>query len=313
MATLVCVTWLPRSYIHLFKTYAGLKDLTLKVSDVDFGDSLSFTINGYRDYPAISFNQGWSGLTSFSVEAPDEGVFDTALQLIRDMQELLMNEILKKCYITTYLEITSDIIPLDFHVVIMSRSKISLGRNFVERKAGSVTVAFDPTEVYSPGTVSYVNSEDSGIKKVLLYHAYTEVASSFMMNMLKRMTRQYHEADDAVKSVESLEDFKSLKESVDVIDGILKNCSQSFGKLKQACRNFNLKLHEYRKQKWSEQEKALADALEVEHSLERLIMDAEYMQVWWEDVLLAYIKNIDSTLDARMMLHAMSKKKGLFD
>jgi hypothetical protein len=312
MATLVCVTWLPRSYIHLFKTHAGLNELSLKVSDVDFQDSLSFNINGYGDYPVIYFNQGWSGLTSFSVEAPDEGVYDTALQFMRDMQELLMNEIFKKCYPTTYLEITSDIVPLDFHVVIMSKNKIPIPKNFVERKAGPVTVAFDPAEVYSPGTVSYVNSEDAGIKKVLLYHAYTEVASSFMMNMLKRMTRQYHEADDAVKSVDTLEDAKALKDSVIVIDNVLKNCSQSFGKLKQACRNLNLKLHEYRKQKWSESEKALADALMVEHSFERLIMDAEYMQVWWEDVLLAYIKNIDSTLDARLMLHVQQKKTGLF-
>ena len=63
---------------------------------------------------------------------------------------------------------------------------------------------------------------------------------------------------------------------------------------------------------FSKTERDMADALEIEKSFKKINMDSEYMLVQWEDVLVEYLKNIDSTLDARLMLHNLQKKKGLF-
>jgi hypothetical protein len=224
-----------------------------------------------------------------------------------------LNEVLKKCHAITFKQIVEDIIPLDFHVVILSKERIDVRKDFIERKAGKLTVAFDPREVYSPGTVSYVfGSEDEALMDVLLYHAYVEVAADFLMNMMKRMARLYHEADNAVKSVESTEDFKALNDAITRVDEIKKNGGESFGKIKQAHENFNLKLEEYRKTQYDETEKRLAEALEVEKSLKKICVDANYMTIQWEDILMEYLGNIDSTLDARLVSYSILKKKGLF-
>ncbi|MDD5111560.1 MAG: hypothetical protein PHG85_03370 [Candidatus Altiarchaeota archaeon] len=310
MATLLCATWLPRSHIHLFKMHGSLDNVSLNLSDVEFGDDLCFCINGYSSYKKISFRQEWGGLISFTVDVPDDGAPGSAVQFMRDMQELLMNEILKKCFLITFMEISNDILPLDFHVVVISGRKPDAAGDLLEKKAGSVSISYSPEEVYSPGTVSYASGAvGPKVMEVLLWHAYTEVASSFMMNMLKRMNRLYHEADDAVKEVESLEGEDALHKSIDLVDVILKDSSQSFGKLKQAQKNFSLKQQEFCRLKLGASERKVAEALEVEKSLGKLVLDADYIVVWWEDVLIDYLKNIDSTLDARMMLHTMPKKK----
>ncbi|MCX6695185.1 MAG: hypothetical protein NTU61_02670, partial [Candidatus Altiarchaeota archaeon] len=62
MVKLICITWIPRSYIHLYETYMGLDKLTLNVSDVKFDDKLTFKITGYGSYPEITFTQEDSGL-----------------------------------------------------------------------------------------------------------------------------------------------------------------------------------------------------------------------------------------------------------
>lgn len=296
----------------MFETYMGLDKISLNISDLKFEDELSFKIIGYGGYPEISFAQEWSGLHYFVADFPNERVVKTAVQFIRDMQLLLLNEIFNRCHTITFKQIASDIIPLDFHVIALSKEKFEVKDNFIERRAGDLTVAFDPREIYSPGTFSCVfGSEDLSLKNILLYHAYVEIASNFLMNMTKRMTRLYHEADSAVKSVESSEGLNSVQKAVDVVDNITKECSESFGKLKQAKENFSLKLQEYKERQFSSVEKELGDAFEVEPSLKRINADARYMHIQWEDVLIEYLKNVDSTLDARLMLHNLPKKKGL--
>jgi len=313
MVKLICTSWIPRSHIHLFETYAGLDKITLNTSDVMFADDLSFRISGYGSYPDIYFTQEWSGLHYFVADFPNERVPDVAVQFIRGMQGLLLNEIFKKCHTVTFKQIAADIIPLDFHVTVLSKDRIDVGKELLERKAGGLSVLFDPHEIYSPGTVSYVfGSEDPSLKNILLYHAYVEITSSFLMNMMKRMTRLYHEADRAIKSVESSEDVAATKEAMDLVDDIAKESSESFGKLKQARANFALKLSEYGAKELNAKEKALADALEIEKSLKKINVDGDYMHSLWSDVLIEYLNNVDSTLDARLMLHSIQKKKGLF-
>ena len=313
MVKLVCVSWIPRSYIHLFETYAGLEKISLNISEVKFEDDLSFKIANYKNYPEIHFTQEWSGLHYFIADFQNENVSETVIQFIRDMQLLLLNEIFKKCHTVTFTQISRDIIPLDFHVIVLSKEKFYVKKDFVEKKVNGITVVFNPNEIYSPGTMSYVfGSEDLKLNGVLLYHAYVEITASFLMNMMKRMIRLYHEADNTVKSVESFDDLKSVKDYMDVLDRITKDCSESFGKLKQTKDNFNNKLQEYLNKNFSKIVRDIADGLEIEKSLKKISMDSEYMLVQWEDVLVEYLKNIDSTLDARLMLHNLQKKKGLF-
>jgi len=309
----MCITWIPRSHIHLFETYMGLDKLTLNISEVNFDGELSFKITGYGSYPDITFTQEASGLHYFTAEFPDENVSEVAVEFMRGMQVLLLNEIFKKCHTVTFKQISSDIIPLDFHVIVLSKEKISLRKDLVERKGGDITLVFDPREIYSPGTVSYVfGTESIDLKDVLLYHGYVEVTADFLMNMLRRMTRLYHEADKAVGSIESSHSLQSIRDAMDLVDMVTKECSESFGKLKQAKLNFSVKLQDFRETKLSGGKKALADALQVEDSLKKINYDAEYLILQWEDVLLEYLENVDSTLDARVMLYGVQKKRGLF-
>jgi len=313
MAKLICVSWIPRSYIHLFETYTGLDKITLKISDVDFQDALSFKITGYGSYPEIWFTQDWSGLHYFTVDVPDEGIPNAAVQLMRDMQELLMNEIFSKCHPVTFRQIASDSIPLDFHVVVMSKERLDVRPGFIQKNVGDFTVAFDPKEAYTPGTVSYVfGSEDLALKRVLLYHAYTEVACEFLMNMMKRMIRLYHEVDSAADSLKTLSDVQDMKVVMDVLNEVSKESGESFGKMKQAQENFKLKLDEFRREQFSQLERELSSALEIEQTLEKINVDASYMHIQRGDVLTEYLKSISSTINSRLMLLSAGRKRGFF-
>ncbi|MFH1125676.1 MAG: hypothetical protein V1703_00995 [Candidatus Altiarchaeota archaeon] len=315
MAKLICVSWIPRSYVHLFETYNGIEKIALNVSDVKFDeDEISFKISGYGKYPEIFFTQGWSGLHYFVVDVPNENIDDRAIQFIRDMQLLLLNEIFKKCHTVTYRQISSDVIPLDFHVIVMSKERFSIKKNFVEKKVRDLTIAFDPKEIYSPGTLSYLfGSEDVNLKKVLLYHAYVEIAAAFLLSMNKRLTRLYHEAASAVEALESSDDLKAVTEAMKLSDTITKDSSESFGKLKQAEMNFEFQLQEYKGRHFTDFEAEIANALDVEESLRRINVDVKYMHIQWEDVLIEFLENVDSTLDAHLMIHGIQKnKKGLF-
>jgi len=74
MARVVAVSWFPRTYVNLFETYSSIGKVDLKIKDVNYGrKTLSFTIEGFKDYADITFSQGWSGLHYFSVTLPDEG------------------------------------------------------------------------------------------------------------------------------------------------------------------------------------------------------------------------------------------------
>ncbi|MCX6694800.1 MAG: hypothetical protein NTU61_00685, partial [Candidatus Altiarchaeota archaeon] len=249
----------------------------------------------------------------FTAEFPDEKLSEVAVQFMRGMQMLLLNEIFKKCHTVTFKQITSDIIPLDFHVIVLRKERLELRKDLIEKNVGNLTLVYDPRELYSTGTVSYFfGTEDLKFKDVLLYHGFLEVTADFLMNMLRKMTRLYHEADKAVSSVESSTGLEAVKEAMDLSDAVIKECGESFGKLKQAKLNIVLKLEEYNGTKLDKDEKALAEALGIEKSLKRINEDADYLIIQWQDVLLKYIENVDSTLDARVMLHIAQKRRGLF-
>jgi hypothetical protein len=170
-------------------------------------------------------------------------------------------------------------------------------------------VAYKPEEFYYSGTISYVlGSDDLSLLKVLLYHAYTEVAFDFLYSMMKAMIRLYHEADNIVGEMEAARDPKGMREPMKLMDDIMKECSERYGKLKQVILNFRLKEEEFRGVDFSQQERALAEALEIRDSFRRLQADGAYMDILWGDILEDRLRSVDSTLDARVMMYSGGRK-----
>ncbi|MBD3387746.1 MAG: hypothetical protein GF416_01745 [Candidatus Altiarchaeales archaeon] len=312
MAKVVSIAWFPRSYIHLFETFIGLKKVNLELEDVRYSDSLSFTIKSYKDMPDIRFTQDWSGLHYFTAEFPDDGVERSADRFMKEMQMLLVEKILRECHTMTYKQIVADIMPLDFHNIVLTNGTVETeGYQMVE--AGSLKVAHRKDDDYYSGMTTYVmGSDDEALLKVLLFHAYTEVASDLMYSMIKAVTRLYHEADSIVSQLGASKDIDSLKEPMKVMDEIIKESSERYGKMEQVLVNYDLKEEEYLSLELTDEEMKLAEALGIEKAFDKIQSDGMYMEILWSDVLGDRLKNIDSTLDARVMMHTTSKKKGLF-
>lgn len=312
MARVVAAAWFPRSHIHLFETFSGLNKVELEIDDISYRDDLSFTIKNYRDYPVITLTQDWSGLHYFTVELPDEDIAKSADRFMKDMQMLLVEKVLKACHSVSYKQIVSDIIPLDFHVVVLKAAG-EAPEGYVVKEAGDLKVAYKPEEYYYSGTTSYVlGSDDASHIGVLLYHAYTEIASDLLYNMMKGLVRLYHEADTVVMDLDAASNPKDMKKPMKVLNDVVKESSERHGKLQQVIANIQLKLDEYGEMELSDADRELAAALEIPESFRRLGRDGAYMDILWGDVLVDRLQDISSTLDARVIMHAGEKKKGWF-
>jgi len=317
MAKVAAVTWFPRTYINLFETFIGLEKADLKIRDVDYGgknlfnavEGLSFTIEGYKDYPPISFAQGWSGLHYFVVELPDEGVGAAADKFMKEMQVLLLEKILKVCHTVTYKNIAGDLMPLDFHTLVLTKGEVDTAGYTVEQ-AGDLTIACRPRDVYYGGTMSYVmGSDDVGLLKVLLYHAYIEVGSDFVYNMMKAMIRLFHGADTLVDDVEGSKNMKELKDNLTVLESVIGECSSRSGKMKHVLLNFKLKEEEFHAMSLTNEEEALVRAFGVKDSFKRLAADGAYLEILWGSIMENKVRDINAVLDMRLRIKGWEREK----
>ncbi|MFH1056109.1 MAG: hypothetical protein V1744_08460 [Candidatus Altiarchaeota archaeon] len=311
MAKVAAVAWFPRSYIQLFQTYSGLERIDLKVKDVEYdGRTVSFTIVGYKNYPEIRFTQGWSGLHYFVVELPDEGVEVASDNFMKEMQVLLLERILKACHTVTYKQVVSDMLPLDFHRIVLTRGTVNTN-DLPIKDAGGMKVAYKPQDIYSSGTVSYVlGTDDTSLLKVLLFHAYVEVGCDFLRNMLMAMVRLYHDADTIVEEVEAAREYKQTRKSLDVMEDIINESTNRGSKISHMNLSFRLKEQEFNNTQFSQQEKALAQALEIGEHFMRIRADGEYMDILW-DMMDTKVKNLISIVNLRLKIKD-DKKKGWF-
>jgi hypothetical protein len=320
MAKVVAFSWFPRTHINLFETYVGLQKVDLKVRDVVYGekilnstvDGLSFKFDGYKNYPEITFGQGWGGMHFFSTELPDEGIERSADAFMKEMQFVLLEKILKVCHTVTYKNIVSDYMSLDFHTVVLTTGSVdTAGMTVVP--ARDVRVAYRPQDMYYGGTVVYVmGSDDIALLRVLHYHAYEKVASAFLLNMMKAMIRLFHNADAVLDDIDSAKDQRELRQHFTVLEGIINECSSRVGKMKHVVLNFRLKGEEFAGMGLNPQEQALTESLKIRDGFKRLLADGEYMDILWGRITESKIDNLYETLDLRLSLRPDPQKKGWF-
>ncbi len=311
MAKVAAIAWLPRSYIHLFETFRSLDKIDLDIEDPLYAeDEINFTIKGYKDYPDINFIQGWSGLHIFIAEFDDLGIHEKSKEFLQDMQNVLINKILKATHTVSYKQIIADIMSLDFHVVILTAGDIDTS-GYTLLEAGNYQIAYKPEKIYTSGNITFVMGiPDDKLFVPLLYHAYAEVACDFMFNLMKAMIRLYHEADSVVVALEQGKDMASMKMPMDSMDAIVKESSERYGKLRQILLNFKLKESEFYSLSMDPDQKSVADALRIPQAFKRLEADGSYMSVLWSEILEDRLKNIDSTMNARVMMHTMDADQG---
>jgi len=286
----------------------------LDIEEADYeNEEISFLIRGYKDYPDIKFTQGWSGLHVFITELSDDDITTTSKQFLTDMQVLLIENIIKNTHTVTYKQIVAAVMPVDFHVIVLTALDVDT-TGYRDIDAGSYKIAYKPEDIYTSGNITFVKGiPEDRLFVPLLYHAYAEVACDFLFNLMKAMTRLYHEADTIVEQVENAPDLQSLKDPLDRLDSVVKESSERYGKLRQILLNFKLKEQEYYSLPLDMEQKALADALGIPKAFKRLEADGSYMSVLWSEILEDRLRNIDATMDARVMLHSQEgSKKGWF-
>jgi len=300
--------------MHVHETYVGLKKVSLPITDIDYYKQLSLTITKARGFKDIRFMQEWSGLHSFIIDVPDEGVVEKANEFMTAMQMMLVEDILKNCHTVTYYQIVNDIIPVNFHMIIFSKTPHDIPEHR-KKKVGDLTIHYDPKSYYESGTITYVEgTEDPSDMSPYMYHIYQEVVCDFLLAMQKKMIRLYHETDMAIEQIKETKELKKVHEAMNIVDDVLKEAAESYGKIKQARTNMGLKRAAYREERYEGLDKEVCDALDLEYYFKALISDTDYAISQWSDVLVEYIKNVNEMMDAKLMLFQAEsgKKKGWF-
>jgi hypothetical protein len=313
MARVAAVAWFPRTYINLFESYIGLEKVTLEVKDVDYpGKSLSFTISGFGGYPDIRFTQTWSGLHYFVVELPDDSVEAAADKFMKDMQILLLQKMLKVCHTVTYKNIVADMMPLDFHTIVLTKGQVKT-EGMTVREAGDLEVAVRPQDMYYGGTISYVmGADDEALLDALLYHAYAEVGFDFIYNMMKAMIRLFHTADTIIDDIDAAGGVKELRGHLKALEGIVSECSSRSGKMKHVVSNFKMVEDELNARAFDGRQRALVGALGIADSFRQMRTDGAYMEILWGGIMEDKLRNINTMVDYRLRLRGQTDKKGWF-
>ncbi len=312
MVKVLSCSWIPRSYGHVHQTFKNIDKAGLKLGGRAYGREASFEILDYLGYPHIKFVQDWSGLHYFVVELSEENIQNTAIKFMNDTRSVLLEKIIKSCHTVSYNQIKSDILPLDFHTIVLSGKDLN-SITLPKKKVGDLVVYYDPKDFYESNTLSFVcGTEDESLFRVLLFHAYTEVACNFISHTQSKIIRLYHEATSNIEETEKTKDPTKMSDLVVQVEKLMRESSESYGKLKQAKRNFELKSEEYAKQKFTQQEKSIAEAFEIGEAFRKLSCDIEYNEVLWSDVLIEYLRNINSILNTRILSSTAGTKKGLF-
>lgn len=312
MAKVAAVAWFPRSNIHLFESHRGLDKVDLDIENIEYGDSLSFTIREYGPYTGIRFTQDRIGLHYFICDLPDEGL-ETALQgYMRQMQSLLAEKILRVCHTVTYKQIVDDVMPLDFHLLVLSEKDLN-PEGYESRDAGGFKVYWKPEDAYLSGMATYVcGSQDESLLKPLMYHAYVEVASDLLYSMMKALTRIYHEIGTLADEMKGETSREELDKAYSVFNELASEYSGRKGKIMHMVLNFDSKISQYAQESFDVEHEALLGALGVHSSFEKIIEDGQYMKTLWADILGERLSNLQSMMNAETMLSKPPEKKGLF-
>jgi hypothetical protein len=314
MAQVTALTWIPRSYLHLYETYRGIDKTGLKITEREYdGKKVSFKLEGFESYDGISFTQSWSGVHYFTTKLPDTDLEGAARKYLADMQKLFVEVILKNCHTVTYKQIIADILSVDFHIIIQTNAQIPLEGMRVEDAVG-LKIGYKPEAAYSSGEITYlVGSEDESHLEPMLYHAYSEVASDFLMSVMKSMIRLYHEADQALSEASEAKTYELLMNPLNIMDKVVLEATEKNGKIRHAMINFKFKEQEYYSQSFDETQQAIVKALKIADSFRRLEADSAYMSVLWNEILRKRLKNIDEGIRSRAELSQKGGgKKGWF-
>ncbi len=310
MAKVVVATWFPRTYLNLFETYSGLDKVGLELDERKYSArGVSFKIKGYKGYPDIGFTQRWHGLHYFTVDLPDDGIGAQAEAFMKEMQNLLLEKILRVCHSVTYRNIVSDHMPLDFDIVVLTNGFVDMA-GYTVKEASGLSVAYKPEDSYYGGTITYVmGTEDlDSVKKPLGFYNFAQIGFDFLNNMMKALIRLFHNADALIEDIESAKDEKELMVAVKALEATVEECSTRSGKMRHVLLNLRLRGEELAKHQFSPKEKSLLEALGVTECFRRLDADGAYLEILWGDIMESKLRNIQSKLDVRLRLRKPPKK-----
>ncbi|MBU0762096.1 MAG: hypothetical protein KKD39_03660 [Candidatus Altiarchaeota archaeon] len=313
MAKVTAVSWIPRSYIHLFETYQGIDKTGLKIKERSFDDNkITFVFDGFETYSEIIFTQGWSGLHYFTTDLPDQDIEGASSKYMADMQKLFVEVILKNCHTVTYKQVLADIMPIDFHTIILVDTDPGLEGYKIEDAMG-LKIAYKPQESYGSGEKTYViGSDDLILLEPLMFFAYTEIVCDFLMNTMKSVIRLYHEADSAAMELQAAGTIEKMRAPLELMDKIVQETTEKSGKLKHAMMNFKLKEQEYYSTSFNETQQEIAKTLKIAQAFRRIETDGGYMSILWGQVLRKRLKQIDNNMQTVAEFMQKTRKKGWF-
>jgi hypothetical protein len=307
MSLIVVNTWLVRSYTHQYEVLNLLSQVPLKIANQRVSDKLYFDVLDYSNYGVIHVSMDPFGLVSFAIESDAKDLEGASLVFVKDAEDLFVEKIMGSIQKVSYTQIKENIMPLGFHRVILS--KTFKPRGVPEKKVGPLTIYYDDQRVYSTDCALYVyGSEDQKLLNVLDYFSFTVLAGKYIGTMVSIMAELYKKADAIVKEIDALgetsayskKQFTTLKGSIVETDFIRRDCSERYGKIQQATKNFEHTEQAYRKEKLASGEECIAECLNIEGAFERLRCDSDYLIPLWRDVLIDNLENLSFAVRARI-------------
>jgi len=315
MSVVVVNTWLVRSYTHQYEIKELLPKVPLKIANARVSDKLYFDILEHPVYGIIHGSMDPFGLVSFWVESDASDLEGFSLAFVREVEDLFVEKIMKNIQKVSYAQIKENVMPLSYHRIILS--KTFRPENVPEKKVGQLSVYFDDQKVYSTESAVYVcGSVEQSLLKVLNYFSFIVLAGKYVGRMVLTMAGFYNRAGDIVKEIDVMEEGKYSKEHLTTLRGsiiktdfIRRECSETYGKIQQATKNFEHKEEAYLKEKFEGDETAIARYLNVNMAFERLKCDSDYLVPLWRDVLIKNLENLSSAVNARISFQESLESK----
>ena len=300
MAFIVVSSWIPRSHTHVYEIGGKLGKVELDVESVEIEGSLSFKITS-RNGRVIKASLNPFGLFTFTSEVKEDELSEKSVKSFKEeVANLLLEDIFGATQQVTYQQIKDGILPLSFHASVFSESCVPEGVEPLN--VGGRTLYYNPEGLYSADSDIYVcGKPDKTLSASTNYFSYVVLTSSYMNAMVEEMSRNYKKTLEVEEKLEKSE-FEAIGELMYSLGWLRKDCSERYGKLMQAVKNFEHAEGVFRKESFTKEQAQLSEALKVSEGFERLGHDSDYLLPLWSDVLIKNLENLDFMMNARFEL-----------
>ncbi len=286
---IITYAWIPRSYIHLAEIFKKLDKIPFKTKETTYTEKrITFKIEEYKGYKNIIFSLNGDG--TYKVKGKIK--LNSEIKNFYEISKQIILDIFRVCHRVTFQQIVEEILPLVFHVVVLSKKDLKI-KNLTKYKSGNLILYSNDAQSYFKNTISYICGPYENKEEIIDIYAFPKLLGRFFYIMMDKMEDYHNNTKKVIEVLETRPKSKEVYNAYLNLDLVKKDAAETWAKIEQAINILYTK-----KQKINFNQKIIKD-LHIKDSFERVYVDKDYIITLWQ-LLINHLEYVDTAVEARV-------------